>query len=131
VWGRNSEEHGRSNSYLLESTLNFQRQNHLYTRMELIDKQGLLIDNIFGRRGLIRAPMLPLTGHLPEEFERSFRVAAFTFGGVRDFVESEKLRVGLGADVTFYNKPPALDPIYGKSPVSFHLFLRFRPGDMR
>jgi mono/diheme cytochrome c family protein len=131
VWGRNSEEHGRSNSYLLESTLNFQRKNHLYTRMELIDKQGLLIDNIFGRRGLIRAPMLPLTGHLPEEFERSFRVAAFTFGGVRDFVESEKLRVGLGADVTFYNKPPALAPIYGKSPVSFHLFLRFRPGDMR
>jgi hypothetical protein len=131
VWGRNSEEHGRSNSYLLESTLNFRKKNHLYTRMELLDKQGLLVDNIFERHGLVRAPMLPLTGHLPEEFERSFRIAAFTFGGVRDFVDSQKLRVGLGADVTFYNKRAGLDPIYGKTPVSFHLFLRFRPGDLR
>src|SRR5581483_11766451 len=99
VWGRNSEEHGNSNSYLLESTLNFRRKNHLYTRMELIDKQELLADNIFGRPGLVRAPLLVggLVLHPTEEFERSFRVGAFTFGGVRDFVESEKLRVGLGA----------------------------------
>jgi mono/diheme cytochrome c family protein len=134
IWGRNSEEHGNSNSYLFESTLNFRRKNHLFTRLELLDKQGLLADNIFGRSGLIRTPIIP-TGqrgiHLPEEFERWFRVGAFSFGGVRDFVENEKLRMGLGAEVTFYHKPSALDPIYGRQPVSYSVFLRFRPGQRR
>jgi len=30
--------------------------------------------------------------------------------------------------VTFYSKPVALNPIYGTNPVSFQVFLRFRPG---
>jgi hypothetical protein len=34
--------------------------------------------------------------------------------------------VGLGADVTFYSKPGALDAAYGDRPVSFQVFLRFR-----
>jgi len=134
IWGRNSEEHGNSNSYLLESTVNFLRKNHFFTRLELIDKQGLLSDNIFGRPGLIRAPIIPKGSRgipLPAEFERFFRVGAFSFGGVRDFVENEKLRVGIGADVIFYHKPSALDPIYDRRPVSYHVFLRFRPGEMK
>lgn len=134
IWGRNSEEHGNSNSYLFESTVNFHRKNHLFTRLELIDKQGLLADNIFGRPGLIRTPIIPKGQRgieLPEEFERWFRVGAFSFGGVRDFVENEKLRVGLGAEATFYHKPSTFDTIYGRSPVSYHIFLRFRPGQMR
>lgn len=49
IWGRNSEVHGDSNSYLFESTLNFLSKNHLYLRTELVDKQGLFDDNIFGR----------------------------------------------------------------------------------
>jgi hypothetical protein len=36
--------------------------------------------------------------------------------------------MGLGADVTFYSKPAALDAAYGDRPVSFQIFLRFRPG---
>jgi len=134
IWGRNSEEHGNSNSYLFESTVNFQRKNHLFTRLELIDKQGLLADNIFGRPGLIRAPFIPPGSRgieLPEEFERWFRVGAFSFGGVRDFIENERLRVGLGAEMTFYHKPSTLDLIYGRRPISYHIFLRFRPGQMR
>ncbi len=134
IWGRNSEERGNSNSYLLESTVNFMRSNHFYTRMELIDKAGLLADNIFGRPGLIRAPVLPVGGgeiQLPKEFDRSFRVAAFTFGGVRDLINNEKLRMGIGADVVFYHKPSELDSIYGRGPTSFHVFLRFRPGEMK
>jgi len=134
IWGRNSEEHGNSNSYLFESTVNFLRKNYLYTRMELIDKAGLLVDNIFGRPGLARAPALPRGGgeiQLPEEFERSFRVGAFTFGAVRDLISNEKLRMGIGADVVFYHKPSELDSIYGQRPTSFHVFLRFRPGATR
>jgi mono/diheme cytochrome c family protein len=134
IWGRNDEEHGDANSYLFESTLNFRRNNHLYTRIELSDREGVLADNIFGRPGVIRLPVIPKDSRdfdLPEEFERAFRVAAFTFGGVRDFINDGKVRIGLGADVTFYNKPSELDPIYGRRPASFHVFLRFRPTDMR
>ena len=61
----------------------------------------------------------------------NINIGAFTFGGVRDLVQSSIGQIGLGADVTFYSKPAALDGIYGKNPVSFHIFLRFRPGRMR
>ena len=39
--------------------------------------------------------------------------------------------MGLGADVTFYSKPAALDPAYGDRPVSFQIFLRMRPENPR
>jgi hypothetical protein len=49
---------------------------------------------------------------------------------VRDIIADAKLRVGIGADVTFYHVPDGLKSIYGSSPTSFHVFLRFRPGKM-
>lgn len=138
IWGRNDEERGVSNNYLLESTLNFRDKNYLYTRLELGDRIGLLQENIFGRPGLIPAqiisddPQAEANGisAFDELAERAYRVAAFTFGGVRDFISTDKLRLGIGADVTFYNVPDGLKPIYGSSPKSYHLFLRFRPGKM-
>jgi hypothetical protein len=45
-------------------------------------------------------------------------------------VRSERWQIGLGGDVTFYSKPAVLDPVYGDNPVSFHVFLRVRPGLM-
>jgi len=36
--------------------------------------------------------------------------------------------LALGADVTFYSKPPTLNPAYGDNPVSFQVFVRVRPG---
>jgi mono/diheme cytochrome c family protein len=139
IWGRNDEEHGGiENSYLFESTINFLSKNYIYTRIELLDKKGLLGDNIFGRQGLVPVPVIPEDirdrpgdFHLSEELERQFRIAAFTIGGVRDFVNNEKARMGVGAGVTFYHKPSELDPIYGQRPISFQVFLRFRPGEMR
>ena len=112
VWGRNRKTHDNAagNSYLYESTLNFLDKNYAYTRLELVDKDELELG----------APL----------DHQSFRIGAFTFGGVRDIVQNKYGQVGLGADVTFYSKPSVLDPIYGKNPVSFHVFLRFRPGKM-
>jgi hypothetical protein len=112
VWGRKHKETEgtNQNSYLLESTLNYWRRNYVYTRLELVDK-----DELF-----------------PELQARpSYRIGAYTFGGVRDLVQNEHWQLGLGADVTFYTKPAALDPIYGENPVSFHVFLRVRPGLMK
>jgi hypothetical protein len=45
---------------------------------------------------------------------------------VRDLIADGKVRIGLGADTTFYHKPVDLDPVYGIQPVSFRVFLRFR-----
>lgn len=130
IWGRNHERHGNSNAYSLESTANFLDKNYLYTRMELVDKQGLLEENIFGRPGLDEFHPIGNGFEFCDRFEQSFRVGAFTFGGVRDIVADSKLRVGIGADATFYHVPTGLKPIYGSSPTSFHFFLRIRPGKM-
>ena len=131
IWGRNHERHGNSNAYLFESTVNFIDRNYFYTRMELVDKLGLLEENIFGRAGLIEHHE-PSNGlETIEHAEQSFRVGAFTFGGVRDIVATSKLRIGIGGDVTFYHVPDGLKPVYGSTPTSFHLFLRIRPGKIK
>ena len=111
VWGRVQKEFESLplNSYLLESTLNFLARNYAYTRMELVDK-----DELF-----------PNAATHP-----SYRIGAYTFGGVRDLVQSHKWQLGLGGDVTLYSKPAVLDAFYGTNPVSFHVFLRLRPGQM-
>lgn len=128
IWGRNHEVHGNSNAYLLESTANFLDKNYLYTRMELVDKPGLLEENIFGRPGTDEFHPIGNGFEFGEHFDRFFRVGAFTFGGVRDIVADPKLRVGIGADVTFYHVPEGLKSIYGLHPTTFHVFVRLRPG---
>ncbi|MGA8646422.1 MAG: hypothetical protein WB628_06240, partial [Candidatus Sulfotelmatobacter sp.] len=108
VWGR-VHEIGTGihlNGYLLESTLNFLRRDYVFTRMELVDKNELF----------------------PPSEQPSYRIGAYTFGGVRDLVQNRAYQLGLGADVTVYSKPAALDAAYGDYPVSFQIFLRVRPG---
>jgi hypothetical protein len=109
VWGRKHKDETATNlnSYLLESTVNFKRRNYAYTRLELVDKDELFPE----------APVHP-----------TYRIGAYTFGGVRDLLENHAWQFGLGADVTFYSKPAALDSAYGTNPISFRIFLRLRPG---
>ena len=109
VWGRvHKIATGTNlNGYLLESTLNFLNRNYAFTRMELVDK-----DELFPQ-----APVHP-----------AYRIGAYTFGGTRDLVQNRAWQMGLGTDVTFYSKPTVLDSAYGVHPVSFQIFLRFRPG---
>ena len=109
VWGRVHKITAGTNlnSYLLESTLNFLQRDYAFTRLELVDK-----DELFPQ-----APVHP-----------AYRIGAYTFGGVRDLVQHVAWQLGLGADVTFYSKPAALDAAYGNRPVSFQIFLRLRPG---
>ena len=111
IWGRkHKDESGTNlNSYLLESTVNFLRSNYAYTRLELVDK-----DELFPQAAV----------------HPSYRIGAYTFGGVRDLLQNQHWKLGLGADVTFYSKPGVLDNAYGSNPVSFRIFLRVRPGLM-
>ncbi len=117
VWGRNfKSEHGTvQNSYLAESTLNFKQLNYAYTRLELLDR-----DELFAEGGSPRGGS-----------HDNFRIGAYTFGGVRDVVQNEKLQLGIGADLTFYSKPGDLNAIYGEHPVSVRAFVRIRPGKMK
>ncbi|MGH9493854.1 MAG: hypothetical protein ACRD3B_02555, partial [Candidatus Sulfotelmatobacter sp.] len=111
IWGRvhKIESGANLNSYLLESTLNFLRRNDAFTRLELVDK-----DELF-----------------PEALVHpAYRIGAYTFGGERDLVHDRAWQLGLGADLTIYSKPEALDAAYGDFPVSFQIFLRMRPGKM-
>ena len=121
IWGRNhtsspGETHNL-NGYTVESTVNFQDKNYLYTRLELVDKNELL-------RAADRARLGIADDH------PSFRVGAYTFGGARDVWNSEDVSLAVGSDATFYSKPAVLDQLYGANPVSWKLFFRIRPRKM-
>ncbi len=109
VWGRvhKLSDGVNLNGYLVESTLNFFKRDYAFTRLELVDK-----DELFPQAAVHPA----------------YRIGAYTFGGVRDVVQSRAWQLGLGADVTMYSKPAVLDAAYGNFPVSFQIFLRMRPG---
>jgi len=109
IWGRKHKEleTRNLNSYLLESTVNFKARNYAFSRFELVDKDELFPDD----------PSHP-----------SFRIGACTFGGARDLVQNSLWQLALGADVTFYSKPSALNSAYGENPVSFQVFVRVKPG---
>jgi hypothetical protein len=109
IWGRKHKiiDDRVLNSYLLESTLNFKRQNYLLTRLELVDKDELFPND----------PVMP-----------TFRIGAYTFGAARDLFHEKLWQLAVGADATFYSKPSSLDASYGTNPVSFQIFVRVRPG---
>ena len=109
VWGRKYKplDQHRLNSYLAESTVNFKTRNYVFVRLELVDKDELFPGD----------PVQP-----------SFRIGAYTLGGARDLVRSPLWQLALGADVTLYSKPVALDSAYGTHPVSFQVFVHVRPG---
>ncbi|HYG80841.1 MAG TPA: hypothetical protein VD861_10655, partial [Pyrinomonadaceae bacterium] len=121
IWGRNAEGHTADivplNGYMAESTLNFLEKNYAYTRLELVDKVGLVGHDEADRLGIL-------------DHHATFRVGAYTFGAARDLWDTEKFSLALGGDLTFYSKPDALDPVYGNNPVSYKLFLRLRPRKM-
>jgi hypothetical protein len=122
IWGRNRGEHdggvSHTNGYTAEATLNFLERNYAYTRLELVDREGLLTHDELHRLGFA------------EGSHAQFRVGAYTFGAARDVWNTEKWSVALGGDLTFYSKPRLLDALYGQSPASYKLFVRIRPGKM-
>lgn len=113
VWGRNREEHGVSDSLLFEGAYQLGRRDHLYARLESVEKDLDLLET------------KTLEEHHEEEDDSAW-IRAATVGYVRDFAIFEKLRAGLGADVTVYRFPSHLHEAYGEDPLSFHVFLRVR-----
>jgi hypothetical protein len=102
------------NGYLAESTLQFAAKNRVWGRIENVDRTSEL-----------------LLGKNPEppDFEEKFlaRVQAYTAGYDRDFPLIPGISTALGGQLTVYDKPDFLTPVYGRHPVGFIVFVRFRP----
>jgi cytochrome c553 len=111
TWGRNKRDEGRSDGFLVESNYNWADRNYLFGRFENVEK-----DELFPA-GDPRS-------------EQQFSINAFSLGYARDIGRSRGFETALGAMATVYTKPDALDPVYGKSPVSVQVFLRIRPRRM-
>jgi len=123
IWGRNHKtvEQHNLNSYLAESVYQFRHKNYVTGRVELVDK-----DELFNDQPTIR-------DHLAETAGSTFRIAAYTFGYTRDVALVSWLNTGLGANITLYGVPEAIQPYYGAHPMGVLVFLRARlkgSGDM-
>jgi hypothetical protein len=116
LWGRNFTipEGQVFNSYLAESTLHFAANERIWGRIENVDRSSEL-----------------LLGKQPEPsgFQERFlaRVQAYTAGYDHDFHFIRGVATALGGQITVYNKPESLTPIYGNRPVGAILFVRIRP----
>lgn len=113
LWGRNHSLFGgaNSNGYLAESTLRFMTSNHVWGRAENLDRSNELL---LGRQ------------LEPPGFQEAFlaRVQAYTAGYDREINLIPRLSTAIGGQVTFYNKPAFLSPIYGQHPTGVVLFVR-------
>jgi hypothetical protein len=124
VWGHNREDHGSSDSFLLEGAWQLTPKDHLYARAERVDKDLHLLKE----KGLDQHP------EAAGAEEATVAVGAATVGYLRDFIVRrdmkllDQLHLGLGADLTVYGVPSEVKPVYGNSPVSVHVFMRARWG---
>ena len=116
IWGRNHEtQTGRNlNSYLLETLYPASRRNFLTGRIERVDKDELFADQPQLEESLARTA------------GSTFRVQAYTAGYTRDIATFDQVEAGIGANVSLYAIPPAIQPYYGSRPWGVNLFLRLR-----
>jgi hypothetical protein len=119
IWGRNKDLPGQGarifDSYTLESTVNFQNRNWVWTRIENVDRD---------RTVLVGETLAALQ----VEEDPIARIQSYTFGYERDLpLGPSYLNVGIGTQVTGYGIPSLLESVYGQHPVSISFFLRVRP----
>jgi len=102
IWGRNHKTATRqdTNAWLLETVFPVSGKDFLTGRFEVADKDELL----------------------PE----AFRVKAVTAGYTRDLAAKSILETGIGANVTGYAIPAAIQPAYGGHPWGVSVYFRVR-----
>jgi hypothetical protein len=112
AFGRNNTDHGDRSAMFVEGSRHA-GMHTIYGRFEAVQVETALLE----------ADQVP---HGPSA-ELKSPVLAFTAGAVRDVLSWRGFEGGLGADVTVYGVPGALQPAYSSHPVSVHLFFRLRP----
>jgi hypothetical protein len=116
IWGRNHETFSQRNlnSYLAESVFQVSTRDFLTGRIELVDKDELFVNQ-------------PATEALLDRTVGStFRVQAYTLGFTHDVGTFWGIETGIGANVTSYVIPDAIQAYYGAHPVGGNLYLRLR-----
>ena len=89
------------------------RHNFVTGRAELVDKDELFAGN-------------PLSRIDSRTKGSTFRIQAYTFGYTRDLGTFSIVETGVGANVTAYAIPAAIQPYYGDHPWGVNFFLRLR-----
>ena len=101
IWGRNhdtSTQHN-NNSYLAESVVPVSRRDFITGRVELADKDGLVLCE-----------------------QPDYRIGAYTLGYTRDIPLFSYVETGIGANFGFGSLPDAIKPLYGVHPVGGNIF---------
>jgi hypothetical protein len=74
--------------------------------------------------------LFALQPEIEQQLERTagstFRIHAYTAGYTRDIATVRNVEAGVGANVTFYRIPSAIQPYYGEHPRGLSVYLRFR-----
>lgn len=108
AWGRNRKQPGQTtDGWLLESALKLHGQYTLFGRLERVEN-----DELF-REGE------PL-------HRQAFKVGKLSVGAIREITHAGHARISVGALVSRYAVPSALDGVYGSQPMSYMVFLRAR-----
>jgi hypothetical protein len=110
AFGQNREVHGNMEAYLFEATRRLSPRHAVYTRAETVAKS--ILDAGFHPIGV-------------SHVHRQSQVGALTLGYLRDLPRRAWGTVGIGGDITGYLVPANLAEAYG-SPLSFHVFVRYR-----
>ena len=116
LWGRNDEDHGATQAWLLEGAWQMTEKDQVFGRAEYVQKDYDLL--AFKGRPHLAPPGQP----------RIAPVWAFTVGYLRDVAGWKGIRTGVGGDLSVYAFPSSLRPVYGDFPLAGHFFLRLRWG---
>lgn len=109
IWGLNDKGVAhKENSFLLEGNYQFSK-NAFYSRYEYVQKSKEELD-------------------LGEEYpHRNFNVHSFTGGYNSRLASFKQIDLAAGTQFTIYGVDRGLQPLYGKTPVSFQVYLQLRP----
>lgn len=109
IWGLNHKSDGHNeHSALLEDNHSFGK-NALYSRYEFIQKskEELDLDNGYA--------------------DKNYNIHAFTGGYNRQLLSFNSIDLIAGTQFTLYGVAKSLQSLYGKTPVSFEVYLQLRP----
>lgn len=106
-FGQNIKDVGKTSALGLEGTY-FRGPTSFFGRLERVEK-----DELVG---------VPAGRHT---------IHKLVLGATHDFASSNGFDFGVGGFVGFHSVPSALQPFYGRSPVSLGVFVRIRPSKMK
>ena len=117
IWGRNwkTEPKYGSNAVLAETVVPFLGNNFFTARYEWSQRDELFADN-----PELETELKARTG------ARWFNVNAYTVGYTRGLGTFHGADMGVGANVSLYGIPAAIQPYYGEHPLGVNVYLRVR-----